>query len=112
MARSTTFLFPLLLTVLLLTTLLPTLNHHIYALAAPVPIPVPIISTTTTDESALAVEHPNPSTIEKRQLLGGLLGGLPSFRNEGGNAVQGGGVEQPVTGGVVPGGNNANIGGR
>ncbi|KAG9064403.1 hypothetical protein KI688_003591 [Linnemannia hyalina] len=108
MARSTTLL---LLTILLLTTFLPILNHHIHVLAVPVPIPVPIIPTTT-DEPALAVEHPNPSTIERRQLLGGLLGGLPSFRNEGGNAVQGGGSEQPVTGGVVPGWNNVNIGGR
>ncbi|KAF9539201.1 hypothetical protein EC957_005654 [Mortierella hygrophila] len=95
MARSTTFLLPLLLTVLLLTTL----NHHIYVSAVPVPVPIPVsIIPTTTDEPALTVEHPNPSTIEKRQLLGGLLGGLPSFKNEGGNA---GGVQTPLLSPII-----------
>ncbi|KAK3835408.1 MAG: hypothetical protein JOS17DRAFT_737066 [Linnemannia elongata] len=95
MARSTTLLLFLLLT---LITLLPILNHHIHVLAAPLPIPVPIpVPIPTTNEPALAIDPPNPSAIEKRQLLGSLLGGLPSFRNEGG---------------IVPGGNTANIGAR
>ncbi|KAF8938675.1 hypothetical protein BGZ47_008470 [Haplosporangium gracile] len=86
MTRSTT-LFSLII-LLLLATILPIFNHHIHVLAAPVPIPATVSATDTiTDKPALAVEHPCPSTIEKRQLLGGLLGGLPSFKNEGGNAI-------------------------
>ncbi|OAQ24631.1 hypothetical protein K457DRAFT_141751 [Linnemannia elongata AG-77] len=103
MARSTTLLL-LLLSSLLLTTFLPILNHHHHICVLAVPVPIPVFPILTTNEpAALAIELSNPSTIKKRQLLGSLLGRLPSFRNEGGNAVQGGGV---------PGENTANIGAR
>ncbi|KAK3843818.1 MAG: hypothetical protein J3R72DRAFT_440035 [Linnemannia gamsii] len=91
---------------------LPILHPQFHVYGAPIPVaalarvpaPIPAAAAAVDIEavSIPTVEDPTYSHIEKRQLLGPLLGGLPSFKNEGGNAVAG----------VVPGGNTANVGAR
>ncbi|KAG0281722.1 hypothetical protein BGZ95_011640 [Linnemannia exigua] len=109
--------------ILLFITLvaLPILHPQFHVYGAPIPVhalarvpaPIPAAAAAVAIEavSLPSIEDPAYSHIEKRQLLGSLIGGSPSFRNGGGNAVAGG-AEQPDVDGVVPGGNTANVGAR